>query len=181
MDFPTLQEESFRVIFQAMCNFFYIQAFNAINASILWLVCIGLITLVFFPLNFPFFFLGWVHHEILRCWTLESCLRTWFFCVLVTAGAWFLSLVGMMCRLPLGVLLIDFRLVQRVPGDMHQACIFLTNRRITQMAYIVSLALASSDLLRVGWQGVCSSILFLTELAQLASACWVFLQGAPPS
>ena len=87
------------------------------------------------------------------------CRVFWLDCfgAFAAAGAGFFVLVGVMHIALLSLLLNDFILFQRVPGAMYQACVFRTGRRITRMACIVSLALAIAALLRVGWQGGCSS------------------------
>ena len=63
-----------------------------------------------------------------------------------------------LCGMLFCVVLKHFELFQRVPGDMHQSCIFRTSRLIYWMACMLSLALSSVDLLRVVWIGGPSSI-----------------------
>ena len=73
-----------------------------------------------------------------------------FYAVVVAPGAGFLVLLWILHGARLGVFLKEFSLFQRVPGAMQQAYLFRTGQCITRMACIVSLALASGDLIGVG-------------------------------
>ena len=76
--------------------------------------------------------------------------------LVIDSGAGLLVLVRMLRRALLGIFIKEFSLFQRVPGAMQHACIFRTGQRINWMSCIVSLALVSTALLGVGWQGGCS-------------------------
>ena len=71
--------------------------------------------------------------------------------LVVSDVAGFFVLVLMLNGALLGVFLKDFTLFLRVTRAMQQECIFRTGRHITLMTCIVSLALAISALIRVGW------------------------------
>ena len=77
---------------------------------------------------------------------------------LVDSGAGFLAFKWSLRNVLLGVVLKHFALFERVPGAMQHACLFRTGQRISRMAYITFLALASADLLGVGLQGVSFSL-----------------------
>ena len=77
---------------------------------------------------------------------------------LVAAGAFFLVFKILLHDVLIGVVLNYFALFVRVPRAMQHAYIFRTGCSIARMSCIVFLALASADLLRVGWRGGSSSL-----------------------
>ena len=77
------------------------------------------------------------------------------FGAIVAVRAGLLVLLCMMRGALLGVFFQDFIIFRRVLRAMQQAFLFRTGCLITQMACIVSLDLASSDLLGFGWRGGC--------------------------
>ena len=159
--FPTFYGDSFRVIFRVMCRFAQVQSVNAINSFILWWVFIGLITLRLFLLLFPFFFFGtgssWDFMVLTSC-VASSNLTVLARLLFPLEGAP-LYLYGFSAEILSVYYLRTLHSSEECPaGATQQACLFRTSQHITRVACIVSLALASSDLLGFGWRGRCSPL-----------------------
>ena len=172
-----MRKESFVVIFQFMCRFSQVQASNAINAFILWWVCIFLITIGSFLLIFPLpifwdaVIMRFHGVDLLRRVVVLDGLGA-----LVAAGAGFLFFKWALRDVLFVLFLNHFALFVSVPGSMKYASLFHTGRRIAQIACIDFLALSSAALLRVGWRGGSSS-LFLPSKTGMVGFCMLIFFG----
>ena len=122
--FPNFHEESFRFIFWFIFRFAHIQAVNAIHVSILWCVCIGLITLGLFLLLFPLllFWDGFIvrfHSVYLLCHVIELD----GIGALVAAGAGWLVFKWLLCDMLFGVVLKTWSSPRRPLRSHSMVCI----------------------------------------------------------
>ena len=137
-----------------MCRFSQIQTVKPIIASILWWVCIGLVTLgcfilpIYLPLSWDGFIMR-LHDVYLFC----GALKIDVFASLVAAREGFFLLVGMRRRALLSLLSYDFTLFWRVSGDMQHTYLIWSGGIISRMACIASSVISSAALIGVGWRG----------------------------
>lgn len=171
-------------MFWLLCRFVQVQAVNAITASILWWVYIGLITLGPFLLTFPLIFcwdrliMGYHGVNLLRLAIELDILSTIF----VAVGAGLIVFEWLLC----GVLFSEYPL-----RNFHysEECLGLCIKHVFFAPFRSSLRWPEWFLLHFSarpFSGLYGEVApppfcFLPRLARLSSAHWVFLDFFPPS